>query len=184
MEDIGYPNEQVIRWEVTGPLASVPHKRTGSIQHNWYYLPGEKLQLHPNHTYFNSWRLYMDTNDDDGAEQIFRNTLANFQLHMEGTGHIPNAIIPAAFELDTNLWLQRNVAARLIAVAMGAAHLQLKGTEEILVVYGEACRELGLHPKICDLQGFTAVPSAQYREEWKSVWGHWIRGACDRISAL
>ena len=126
----------------------------------------------------------MDTNDDDGAEKIFRNTLSNFQLHMEGTGHIPNAIIPAAFELDTDLWLQRNVAARLIAVAMGAAHLQLKDMEEVLAVYGETCRDLGLHDKICDLQGLTAVPNEKYRADWKDIWGHWIKGTCDRISAL
>ena len=184
MQEIGYPTEQVIRWEVTGPKASVPHKRAGNIQHNWYFLPGEKLELHPTHTYFNSWRLYMDANDDDGVEQIFQNTLSNFQLHLEGTDHIPTAIMPAAFELDTNLWLQRNVAARLIAVAMGAAHLQLKDTEEILRVYGQACRDMGLHPKVCDLQGFTAVPNKEYRKDWQGIWDQWINEACNRITAL
>ena len=184
LQEIGYPVEQVIRWEVTGPHASVPHARTGNIQHNWYYLPGEKLQVHPNHTYFSSWRMYMDANDDDGAVQIFHNTLKNFQFHLEGTDHIPDAIIPAAFELDTNLWVQRNVAARLIAVAMGAAHLYLNGTEEIVQVYDRACRDMGLHATVCNLQGFIAVPNVKYRADWQRVWDQWINGTCDRIKAL
>jgi len=184
LAEIGYPEDRVIRWEITGPETSTPRERAGNIQHNWYNLPGQKLAIHPDHTYFNSWRLYMDSNDNDGAVQIYHNTVQNFQLHLQGTRHIPDAIIPAAFELDTDLWLQRNVAARLIAVAMGAAHLKLNNTAEILQVYGQACDEIGLHPKICDLQGFTAVPNQQYKKDWQARWDQWIKGACDRFNAI
>lgn len=185
LQEVGYPSEQVIRWEVTGPNASEPHYRAGKIQHNWFYLPGEQLEVHPNHTYFSSWKLYMDVNKDDGAEQIFRHTLSNFQIHKNGTDHLPDAIIPATFELDTNFWMHRNVVARLIAVAMGAAHLQLTRSEHILEEYDHTCREtLGLPPVICDLQGFIAVPDNQYRLDWGNTWDIWKNGTCDRISSV
>ncbi|CAB9518591.1 hexosaminidase subunit [Seminavis robusta] len=189
LEEIGYPPEQVIRWEVTGPNASTPHYRAGGIQQNWYYLPGEVLNHSHSRTYFNSWRLYMDANDHDGAAQIFAHTVNNFQQHLDGTDHIPDAIIPAAFELDMDFWRQRNVAARLLAVALGTAHLNITNAqfgqgETAFQFYDDACIDLNLHPVICDLQGFNAVPNEIYKTNWKGVWQQWINGTCDRMQAI
>ena len=182
LREINYPQNQVIRWEVTGPNASTADMRAGGIQHNWYYLPGESLDIKPHHVYFNSWRLYMDANDNEGAAQIFKHTIDNFQPHLPGADHMPRAIIPASFELNVELWSQRNVAARLIAVALGAANWNTTtNTEQAFQLYDKVCRDLGLHPTVCDLQGFTSVPNVQYREHWNHVWQQWINGTCERV---
>lgn len=182
LHEIKYPVDRVIRWEVTGPdtsNATLVNQRAGNILHHWYHLPGQKLGINSNYTYFNSWGLYMDNNDDEGAEQIFLKTVQSFQLYKESEQYTPTAILPAAFELDAEFWMQRNVAARLIAVAMGAAQLPLKHPEEILNKYEELCKYMGMHPEVCNLQGMTTIPSWKFKREWKKVWKTWRKnGTC------
>lgn len=183
LQDVGYPDKNVIRWEVTGPNASNPQYRAGGIQHNWYYLASEKMNFDPSTTtIFSSWGLYMDANDYDGAEQIYYKTGRNYQKKKgSAVPIVPEAIIPATFELDTNFWMQRNVAARLIAVAMGAANMKLAGSEDILEMYNQTCLFMGLSPTVCDLQGFTAVPNVLYRIDHRKTWDTWIHGTCQRV---
>jgi hypothetical protein len=42
LDDINYPEEQVIRWEMTGQRLN--SKRTGKMPQYWFRIPGESTQ--------------------------------------------------------------------------------------------------------------------------------------------
>lgn len=139
------------------------------------------MPLQPNQTFFSSWKLYMDVNRHDGAFQIFQHTISNLQRHKSAALR-PRAIVAATFELDTDFWMQNNVAARLIAVSMGAAVLNLTEKEDVLSLYNTTCKEtLKLNPKVCDLMGFPAVPYTYYVLQWRDTWTVWQRLTCTRF---
>jgi hypothetical protein len=184
LREIEYPESQVIRWEVTGPNAAKEILyRAGDIQHNWYNLPGQKQTVLPNQTFFTSWRLYMDLNHNEGGERIYEHAKENLQCTKEKKFQ-PRGLIATAFELDPEFWILRNVAARLIAVAMGASQLEFTDSQHFREVYDLICVEtLGLHPKVCDLQGFTATTEEHYLQLWSRTWEKWKHGICERMTS-
>ena len=79
--------------------------------------------------------------------------------------------------------MDRNVAGRLLAVAMGAAQLNLTNTAHILNVYNATCRDtLGLDPLLCDLHGFLSVSMPSYQRRWREHWTDWKKSICDRMT--
>lgn len=233
--DIGYPTEQVVRWEVTDPSSSSTpdievkvtttngslghHKqvmkrrqtisntsskrRAGKITHFWNSLPGMGAVQYmksafddheqpppPSKPFLVSTNLYFDVNHVDGASDIFRKTVQAMQLS-KGSDYFPLGIIAGAFELGQDFFMHRNVAARLIAVAMGAAQFNVTSMENVTKdekfweVYRSACRDsLGLDPLVCDLQGFTSTSKIQYQSEWRETWDQWKDGICDRFTTV
>lgn len=191
LEDLNFPQERVLRWEETvlPTVYDLNHPkppRTGTIEHFWRRLPG-KVALKTNKkwkdkTFFVSRGLYMDVNHDEGAEDIYKHTVANFQIE-KGPAYHPTGMVAGAFELGTDFWVQRNVASRLIAVAMGAARLNFTSMEEFRVTYNTTCQgTLGLDAAVCDLQGYTAVDKSRYQNDWKQTWADWTSAICDRMT--
>ena len=190
LEVLQYPLDQVIRWEETGlpTPEEIKHPkppRTGQIEHYWLQLPGSKpnKKLRKSHeTIFTSYGLYMDTNHNSGAEDIFNRTVEGFEIEF-GSKYHPKGIVAGAFELGPDLWMQRNVAGRLIAVAMGAAQLNFTSSQHFWDSYNSTCRDtLGLSASVCDLQGFVAVPKIKYQRDWKQTWNEWTYGICERLT--
>jgi hypothetical protein len=52
LDDIKYPEEQVIRWEMTGQRLN--SKRTGRVPQYWFRVPGESAQDWGRNTFFAS----------------------------------------------------------------------------------------------------------------------------------
>lgn len=190
LEGLRYPLDRVIRWEETGlpTPEEIKHPkppRTGEIEHYWLQLPGSKpnKKLRKSHeTIFTSHGLYMDTNHNNGAEDIYNKTVEGFEIEF-GSKYYPKGIVVGAFELGPALWMQRNVAGRLIAVAMGAAQLNFTSSQHFWESYNSTCRDtLGLSASVCDLQGFVAVSIIKYQQDWKQTWNEWTYGICERLT--
>ena len=169
---LGYPLEQVIRWERTGQ--SLDLRRAGSIEHFWENLP--KTKQSP--VWFASKGLYFDTNHDDNGINIYRNTQRFFHLK---NIPFPKAIIAGTFELGTDFWLQRNVAARLIAVAIGASNAR-HPEKEFSQTLNQTCLGVGIDGRWCDLQGGTATIKKKFMADHIATWTQWKYGICDRLT--
>lgn len=198
LKELGYPENQVIRWEETPQLQSAtydpdaprPSFRAGTIEQYWHDVPGFRSDdkgaivdnTPPRQPYFISRKLYFDTNHDSGAPDIFTSTVGNLQLGM-GPDYFPTGVIVGTFELDPAMWMQRNVAGRLIAVSMGVSQLKLTNHKAVLAFYDKTCREtLGLNPLVCDLQGFTALPFQFFTSRWKTMWQSFKLDICNRMT--
>lgn len=180
--ELNYPLHQVVRWERTGQATSL--QRAGNIEHFWEGLPGMKQNLAttmPNGDmapWFASQGLYFDTNHDTDGLRIASNTNRFFSL--KGTP-APIAIVAGTFELGTEFWRQRNVAARLIAVAIGASKTILP-TAEFYQVLNQTCLDLGIDKRWCDLQGNTATLKKHFMSDHSETWDSWKEGLCDRLT--
>ena len=133
LRDIGYPEKQVIRWETTGQKDS--NDRAGRITHYWNDVPGEFTRIQTTGPFFASAGLYFDTNGQEMAWQIFLNTRRYMYLLDD---LYPTGIVAGTFELDMNLWYDRNVVGRLLAVSIGASNLDISDGNELYKVYEEA----------------------------------------------
>ena len=178
---LNYPLDQVIRWERTGQSLSL--QRAGNIEHFWEGLPGFQASLTklPNGNtapWFASRGLYFDTNHDDNGMDIFRNTQRLFQLSAIPD---PMAIVAGTFELGTEFWLQRNVAARLIAVSLGASRAKLSETK-FYQALNQTCLDLDIDSRWCDLQGNTATLKKRFTSDHVKTWSSWKRGLCERLT--
>lgn len=120
----------------------------------------------------------MDTNHNDNARGITRNTWST--LHLKDLPP-PTAIIAGGFELGVDFWRQRNVAARLIAVAMGAAQWTPSGTE-FIKQYNETCLGLGIHMNYCNLQGYTMTSQEDFHNDHRRMWKRFKAGICERLT--
>eukprot|EP00797_Seminavis_robusta_P036723 Sro947_g223410.1 hexosaminidase subunit alpha (672) ;mRNA; r:11982-13997 len=199
LAELGFPEDRVVRWEETPQLSNDfdasrprPSFRAGDMEHYWHDPPGirtglggmvmDSISKPPSKPFFVSRKLYMDTNHDSGAIQVYNSTVDNLQLD-KGPAYFPLGVIAGAFELDPNTWVHRNVAARLIAVAMGAAQLDLNSTMEVLAFYNHTCREtLELDPVLCDLQGYTAATLYDYRNTWQLGQNLCRSSMCERLT--
>ena len=178
---LNYPLDQVIRWERTGQSLSL--QRAGNIEHFWESLPGMQAPMGklPNGKlapWFASRGLYFDTNHDDDGINVYRNTQRLFQLN-----GIPDplAIIAGTFELGTEFWRQRNVAARLIAVAIGASRERLSEPNFYETLH-QTCLDLDIDVSWCDLQGNTATLKKHFSSDHLATWGQWKRNLCERLT--
>ena len=178
---LNYPLDQVIRWERTGQSLSL--QRAGNIEHFWESLPGMQAPMGklPNGTlapWFASKGLYFDTNHDDDGINVYRNTQRFFQL-----SGIPDplAIIAGTFELGTEFWRQRNVAARLIAVAIGASRERLSEPNFYETLH-QTCLDLDIDVRWCDLQGNTATLKKHFLSDHLATWSQWKRNLCERLT--
>lgn len=70
---IGYPEEQVIRWEMTGQRLNSP--RTGKMIQHWFRIPGESAPSLGHNNFLASGGLYFDFNEMDMAWQVSFTTL-------------------------------------------------------------------------------------------------------------
>jgi Glycosyl hydrolase family 20, catalytic domain len=188
--ELNYSPDRVLRWEETAlptvkELMHPKPPRTGGIHHFWHYLPGKQPNKQVNwkgKAFFVSHEIYMDVNHESGAYDIYNSTRGNLQMEM-GPEYYPTGMVAGTFELSTDFWMQRNVAARLIAVAMGAARLNFSSADQFWDAYNATCRDtLGLDASVCDLQGYIAVSHSQYRKDWSETWVNWTSAICDRMT--
>jgi hypothetical protein len=68
LDDIGYPEEQVIRWEMTGQRLNSP--QTGKLPQYWFRIPGESGPDWGKNKFLASGGLYFDFNEMDMAWKV------------------------------------------------------------------------------------------------------------------
>jgi len=68
LDDINYPESQVIRWEMTGQRLDSP--RTGKMPQHWFRIPGDGGPNLGRNNFFGSAGLYFDYNEMDMAWKV------------------------------------------------------------------------------------------------------------------
>jgi Glycosyl hydrolase family 20, catalytic domain len=176
LRELSYSEDKVIRWERTGqPLSD---DRAGEIEHFWETLPTEEVEGDAK-PWIVSKGLYFDTNHFDDCMTVYRNTFSANNL--KGVRR-PAAIIAGTFELGEVYWRQRNVATRLIAVAMGASHSHIVQRFEQVRLFNETCLDLGIDLRWCNLQGGITTKQQDFASTHKKTWTEWKDGICDRLT--
>ena len=183
LQDIGYPEEQVMRWQSTvkelGPKgAKIPnHKRAEGIAHFWHNPPGETQNT--TLPFFGSAHLYMDTNRDDMAWDVFYKTREWYYLPYHFS---PVGIIVGTFELGEELWWWRNVVGRLLAVTVGVSTLEFSDQHSLAKFYMKTCSDLGFELDFCLLYGAPTESYSNCYSRLKNVyWGKWKQDICARV---
>ncbi|CAB9524366.1 hexosaminidase subunit alpha [Seminavis robusta] len=183
LQELRYPEEQVIRWERTGQSLSLD--RAGAIEHFWESFPGvksdvPKLPSGDARPWFVSKGLYFDNNHNDDGMAVYRNTHSALN-YFKGAGR-PKAIIAGTFELGEEYWRQRNVATRLIAVSMGASDTKFSGKMAEVMSFNQTCLGLGINDRWCNLQGSITVLDSEFIDDHQGTWKQWKEGICGRLT--
>jgi hypothetical protein len=177
LRDIAYPEEQVVRWEMTGQSSL---RRAGKITQFWFDVPGERKESAG--PFFASGGLYFDFNEMDMAWKVFLNTRRYYHLNK---GYHPLGIIAGTFELDPQFWYDRNVVGRLLAVTMGAAmEVEVSNGSELYSQYMKVCRQVGFDDALCRYYGLPFVKWKPFQDEWLGLRKYWIEGICERLTRV
>jgi hypothetical protein len=181
--DVGYPEKQVVRWEMTGQANL---ERAGGVEQFWESYPGERHKAAG--PFFISNRLYFDTNQDQNAYEVWQNT-RRFYVNDYQPEAVPTAIIAGTFELSTTWWYDRNILGRLLAVALGARNETLPKTMKdqdhekmVLDQYQVFCDQLGYSQAICETNGGPIIPTPEYKKKWGDGWVVWKADICERMT--
>jgi hypothetical protein len=175
--DIEYPEEQVVRWEMTGQSSL---RRAGKITQFWFDVPGERKESAG--PFFASGGLYFDFNEMDMAWKVFLNTRRYYHLNK---GYHPLGIIAGTFELDSQFWYDRNVVGRLLAVTMGASvEVEVRNGAELYSQYMKVCRQVGFTDALCRYYGLPFVEWKTFQDEWLGLRKEWIAGICERLTRV
>ena len=229
---LGYSENQIIRWERKDERRIRRSKpRFGRITQYWQSIPNvdavsatiESNQDNHGTMYaMASTGLYFDMQEDvDGWEyykrtqDLLRPWLMNSTKSTTGNYKNPGAeflgIIAGTFELGSDMWLDRNVIGRLLAVAMAASDDILPEKVEVRVEYSEirpspaeaanvsdpevahyvrfkesyldhCVAHLNINPRFCDLVGQPTLRKWTYAKKWRGVWKEWKEGLCHRLT--
>jgi hypothetical protein len=182
--DVGYPEERVVRWEMTGQANL---ERAGGIEQYWLSHPGQRGQRRPlpKGPFFVSTWLYFDTNGDENSHTVYTKSHKSFHLT---NGLLPTAIIAGTFELSVDFWFERNILGRLLSVAMGASNVNFTGVAEnpntlaFISEHKALCNDLGFGRAVCEKNGGPMIPSVVHRKNWDVNWVTWKKDICDRLT--
>eukprot|EP00934_Nitzschia_sp_Nitz4_P001358 Nitzschia sp. Nitz4//scaffold31_size150131//47767//50844//NITZ4_002819-RA/size150131-processed-gene-0.223-mRNA-1//-1//CDS//3329547632//1358//frame0 len=178
LKDIRFPEERVIRWEMTGQRLKA--QRAGKIPQYWFRIPGENAPDWGHNGFFASGGLYFDFNEMDMGWQIY--LFARRYYHLP-RNNFPIGIIVGTFELDSNFWFDRNVVGRLLAVTMGASkEVNADDGQQFNKLYQTACRDVGFENALCSHYGLPMIPWNDYRDKWNDVWTQWKKRICTRLT--
>lgn len=194
---LSYPEEQVIRMH---SLESIEANKgdvlaqqllafqVGGIDHHWISLPDETEITAPE-----NWEktlisagvdLSVDT--DVNSVNIYQNTLKILQLK-----HKPKGIIVGTQTLGVNFWLEQNILARLISVAMAAALDTNSATASVAAVssfpasYKAKCMSIltGKSHSLCELHGRPTTTVSYYLSVQMKARKAWKQSICNRLAA-
>jgi hypothetical protein len=179
LKDINYPENQVIRWEMTGQQQT---NRAGILTHYWMSEPGETVLEPGPKPFFVSRGLYFDTNRDEAAWEVYQWTRRNYNLPY---GIFPDAIVAGTFELDSQFWHERSVVGKLLAVSLAATDWSASNRSEFYQTYDQVCESVGFDSELCKKRGKPLVNYGYYRDNrWASIWKGWKNDICTRLTKV
>ncbi|CAB9499227.1 hexosaminidase subunit alpha [Seminavis robusta] len=214
LKRLGYPEKKVIRTQHVASVddekeesvsstkatedtnkakeESKPIQRVGGIEHYWMTFPQDG---NSNNINSKNWvplpesivstGLDFALDDDDSAWKIYKHTQQVLELSVKpkailvGTMHLSTNLLP-----QQNLWLQRNVLARLVAVSMAAteeANKKELSEFNFELSYQREC--LSLLPKaLCELKGHTLVSRRSFLGLLSKRSQDWRQAICRRLT--
>jgi 8-oxo-dGTP pyrophosphatase MutT (NUDIX family) len=194
LEEVGYDDSRVIRWEMMRFIEGLD--RAGNITHFWFTQPGNtgtgvggRWGTYYNgytNPVFNSQGLYFDVNDHDSAYDIYVHAQQNTHLRHADSPNL--GIIAGTFELGVDHWLDRNVVGKLLAVAIGASHVDIRSEDELYGFYKRECRKIGFSDDICLLYADAPIEFGKFRQDLKNgihdkvTWKQWQNDICERFT--
>lgn len=187
LNDIQYPEEQVIRWRETsfaGKGDNVRVPRAGTINHWWHDTPGKTENVTVGTPIIGSARLYMDVNENEAAWEVFLHSRKWWHLDDVFAQNAPvnlKGIIIGAFELGEELFFDRNVVGRLLAVLIGVSNIEVQNGNEVNEAYGQLCHQVGFPESLCHAYGHPLLDPRDYRSKWGKMWVAWKMDTCNRF---
>ena len=194
LDEVGYDDSRVIRWEMMKFMEGLD--RAGNITHFWFTQPGHtgtgvghRWGTYYNdfkHPVFNSQGLYFDVNDHDSAHDIYVHAQQN--THLKHTPSPNLGIIAGTFELGVDHWVDRNVIGKLLAVAIGASHIDIRSEHELYTFYKNECRQIGFRDDLCLLYADGPMDFTKFRQNLKNgresqvTWVQWQKDICERFT--
>jgi len=185
---LNYTEDQVIRMQSVDSMEPMRRdnfatvRRVGGIQHYWMSLPGETETRLENFTH-----SLVSTGVEFAADHSL-NALAAFQNTQKILKLVPKpkGIVVGTHFLGSEMWLQQNILARMIAVAMGTADglRNLDSEASFFQSYKDNCKSLltGKSQPLCDLRGHPTDTHHAYLETKMKESAMWRRSLCDRLT--
>jgi Glycosyl hydrolase family 20, catalytic domain len=158
--------EKVLRWETTDTQRRPPY-RYGNHTHYWSTMPITTLK-----NAFVSTHLYWDAlNRNDYEPDAFRvYTTGRLYRHQR-------AIIAGTFELNAELWEDRNVMGKLVALSLMPN--DFNDQHDFELAYNATCRTI-LPESTCERMGRPLISNDVYRTKHAALWTGWKRKACQK----
>jgi len=192
LQEVGYPEEQVIRWRETSfaPQSAEnrqllkARRRTGAINHWWHDTPGKTENVTVGTPIIGSARLYMDVNFDEAAWEVFLHSRKWWHLSDVFAQNAPanlKGIIVGCFELDTDFFHDRNVIGRLLAVTIGVSNMGIASGNQLNRVYGELCHRVGFPDTLCRKYGLPLLDWSFFKNKWSDMWSGFKQDICGRF---
>jgi hypothetical protein len=192
LSEVGYPEEQVIRWRETSfaPQSARNQtrlrakKRAGVINHWWHDTPGKTENVTVGTPIIGSARLYMDVNFDEAAWEVFLHSRKWWHLNDIFAQNAPvnlKGIIVGGFELDPAFFHDRNVVGRLLAVSMGVSNLPILSGNQLNAKYAELCHDVKLPDALCRKYASPILDWESFKSKWGQVWREWTQDVCKRF---
>lgn len=160
--------ERILRWERT----DMHHKATyryGDQTHYWSSMPISTLR-----DAFVSTSLYWDViNSHDYEPDAFRVYTIGRRYKEQ------RAIIAGTFELNAELWRDRNVVGKLVALSL--ARNEYTDRDDFDLAYNISCRSV-LTESVCQRMGLPMLSNDKYRVKHSILWNNWRRNACEKYN--
>jgi Glycosyl hydrolase family 20, catalytic domain len=193
LKDVGYPENQVIRWRETDFAATVFNIKTnikrevraGSINHWWHDTPGKTENVTVGTPIIGSARLYMDVNNMEAAWEVFLHARKWWHLGDVFAQTAPvnlKGIIVGTFELGTAFFHHRNVVGRMLAVTIGVSDVVIRDGNQVNELYAQLCRQANFPDNLCKKYGLPIVDWSQFKMEWSDMWSSFRSQICKRYS--
>ena len=131
-------------------------------------------------TYFISHGLHMNSMNDKGAYQSYLQARRNIW----NQDFKPTAVIAATFKLSAELWHDRNVLGRLLAISLGASNSHSRFIDEnsFYGVYDKYCELLDLGSQLCARHGVPFISRQQYQSKLNESILQWKSFLCNRLA--
>lgn len=193
LADVGYPEDQVIRWRETDFAAEAGIKtkikrevRAGKINHWWHDTPGKTENVTAGTHIIGSARLYMDVNEMEAAWEVFLHSRKWWHVSDVFAQNAPlnlRGLIVGAFELGTDFFHHRNVIGRMLAVTIGASDIAVHSGNQVNELYAGFCKEARFPDELCRKYGSPIVDWRRFKAKWQIMWAGFKKDICQRFPA-
>jgi len=186
LEEVGYPEERVIRWRRTdlSPEQQRGSTRAGHINHWWHDTPGKTENVTAGTPIFGSCGLYMDVNDMHSAWDVFLHSRKWWHLSDVFAQNAPInllGLIVGTFELSVNFFHDRNVVGRMLAVTIGVSDLTVQRGNEVNEIYGKLCHQANFPNNLCRKYGSPVIEYGFFKHKWSVMWQKFKDDMCKRF---
>ena len=177
MTVLGISSRHILRWESSEYRPSnrtggeSGRQRSGLVTHYYRNNPSEDIDM----PFFVSTDLRFDQQDDD-AYEIYKVT-RGYSSYSSILG-----ILGGTFEMGPQAWNGRNMDGKLVAMAIGAAAIDVLNIDEFKRLYRDTCKAIGLEGDHSDLFGNARWSEKNWRTEMTNDRRRRVNATCNRLT--